>query len=212
MTDQMQPSRQRGARSAGYSRLVALMKLVLPLSALALLSMVFLLARPVDPQRAISMADIDVEDRARDPRISGARFAGVTEDGAALRLTAETARSDPRAALRFHVQGLELHLDGPGGEQVLVRAGGGMVDRGIGVFELSEQIEITATPGYQLAGERIAGALDATRIEMPVPLSGTAPAGRIEAGNLRILHDSAGSGGYMLVFGDGVRLVYRPDQ
>lgn len=212
MTDQAQPSRQRGARSAGYSRLVALLKLVLPLIALVLLSMVFLLASPVDPQRAISTADIDVEERARDPRISGARFAGVTEDGAALRITTETARSDPRAALRFHVTGFELHLDGPAGEQVKASAGGGTVDRGTGLFAMGDGVELRATPGYALSAESIEGALDSTRITVPGRLSGRAPAGRIEAGHLRIIHDSTGSGGYMLVFGGGVRLTYHPDE
>ncbi|MFN3953756.1 MAG: hypothetical protein ACK4LQ_04830 [Pararhodobacter sp.] len=202
----------RGARSAGYSRMVALMKLVLPLSALVLLSMVFLLARPVDPNRAIPLADIDVEDRARDPRLSGARFAGVTEDGAALRIITETARSDPLAALRFHVTGLELHIDGPRGESVRARAGSGTVDRGEGGFAMEGGVEISASPGYRLESEIIHGLLDSTSIEVPSPLSGAAPAGMIEAGNLRIIHDTTLRGGYTLVFGGGVRLVYHPDQ
>ncbi|KPQ06275.1 MAG: lipopolysaccharide export system permease component LptC [Rhodobacteraceae bacterium HLUCCA12] len=202
----------RRARTSGerYSRVIGWLKLVLPLSALALLSMVFLLASPVDPRRAIETAEIDVEDRARDPRVSGARFAGVTDDGAALRIEAETARTDPDAMLRFDVSGLSLHLDGPQGESVLAQADAGAIDRGQGVFSMDGGVQVTASPGYSLSTRRISGMLDITRIEVEGPLSGTAPVGEIHAGHLLISAKEGGDEGYSLVFGDGVRLIYQP--
>ena len=109
-------------RLTRYSRTVGILKVVLPLTALVLLSLVFLTARTIDPRLAITTAEIDVEDRARDPRLSGARFAGVTEDGAALTIVAETARSDPHAALKLDVTGLTLHLEGQSGEDLMAEA------------------------------------------------------------------------------------------
>lgn len=193
-----------------YSRMIGLLKLVLPLSALVLMSMVFLLARPVDPTRAIEMAEIDVEERARDPRISGARFAGVTDDGAALRIVTETVRTDPRAMLRFSVTGLELYLDGPRGESLQARADLGSVDRGEGVFSMEGGVEVSASPGYRLETGRITGLLDNTRIEVPGTLSGQAPAGEITAGNLLVAATTPETSAYKLVFGGGVRLIYMP--
>jgi len=195
----------------GYSRLIGLLKLLLPLIAFVLLSLVFLLARPVDPSRAIEAVEIDVEDRARDPRISGASFAGVTEDGTALRIVTETARTDPQAMLRFTVTGLELFLDRRDGESVSARADTGAIDRGQGVFAMEGGVQLAASAGYRLASERIHGALDVTRIEIPGPLTGAAPAGEITAGNLRITADPGGHSGYLLVFGGGVRLIYQPE-
>lgn len=201
----------RGQTNAeGYSRLVGLLKLLLPLIAFVLLSLVFLLARPVDPNRAIEAIEIDVEERARDPRISGASFAGVTRDGTALRIVTETARTDPQAMLRFSVTGLQLFLDRREGESVSVRAAAGSVDRGQGVFAMEGDVQLTASPGYQLESEQIRGALDITRIEIPGPLTGMAPAGEISAGNLLITADEGGQSGYLLVFGNGVRLIYQP--
>lgn len=193
-----------------YSRMIGLLKLVLPLSALVLMSMVFLLARPVDPTRAIEMAEIDVEERARDPRISGARFAGVTDDGAALRIVTETVRTDPLAMLRFQVTGLELYLDGPRGETLQARADSGAIDRGAGVFSMEGGVEVSASPGYRLETGRVTGLLDSTRIEVPGKLSGQAPAGEITAGNLLVAAVLPGNSAYKLVFGGGVRLIYRP--
>lgn len=193
-----------------YSRMIGLLKLVLPLSALVLMSMVFLLARPVDPSRGIEMAEIDVEERARDPRISGARFAGVTDDGAALRIVTETVRTDPQAMLRFSVTGLELYLDGPRGESVQARADTGAIDRGEGVFSMEGGVQVSASPGYRLETGRVTGLLDNTRIEVPGTVSGQAPAGEITAGSLLVAASAPETSAYTLVFSGGVRLIYRP--
>lgn len=193
-----------------YSRMISVLKLVLPLSALVLMSMVFLLARQVDPGRAIEMAEIDVEERARDPRISGARFAGVTDDGAALRIVTETARTDPLAVLRFQVTGLELYLDGPRGESLQARADSGAIDRGAGGFSMDGRVEVAASPGYLLQTGRVTGLLDSTRIEVPGTLTGQAPAGDMTAGNLLVTADGPDASAYKLVFSGGVRLLYQP--
>jgi lipopolysaccharide export system protein LptC len=196
----------------GHSRLVWVLKVVLPLTALVLLSMVFLLAETVDPTRAIPLAEIDVEDRARDPRVSGASFAGVTDGGAALRITAETARTDPAAVLRLDAEGLTLVLEGPAGGRVTGRADTGAIDRGAGTFEMTGAIELTATPGYRLVSDLITGALDRTWLTSPGPVSGAAPAGDLQAGALRVTQDPARPHSQRLVFWGGVRLVYHPHE
>lgn len=199
-------SRQRG----GPSRLVGVLKVVMPLTALVLLSLVFLLARTIDPTQAIATAEIDVEERARDPRLSGARYAGVTEDGAALGIRAETARSDPTGAMRLTVTGLELSLQGADGEDFEARSARGVIDRGLGRFEMSGGLEIVATPGYRLTTQRLTGLLDSTLMQAPMAVSGQAPAGEITAGRMELRAESAPGTGYRLVFAGGVRLNYLP--
>lgn len=200
-----------GIRGNGRSRLIAALRLILPLSALGLLSMIFLLASPVDPTRAIETAEIDVAERARDPRLSAARFAGVTDDGAALRIEAGAARSDPGATLRFQVQELALWLDAAQGGQITARAAHGLIDRGAGSFAMTGDIALQATPGYQLTAARVIGQMDRTRIEATGPVAGQAPAGAITAGRLEISAIAGGAGGNRLVFDQGVRLIYQPD-
>ncbi|MCB1388500.1 MAG: hypothetical protein KDK12_05025 [Rhodobacteraceae bacterium] len=200
-----------GQRRAGYSRVVGILKVVLPLTALTLLSLVFLLARTVDPTQAISNAAIDVEDRARDPRLSGARFAGVTQDGAALTIVADAARTDPDATLRLEVSGLDLRLEGADGENMHAAANQGTIDRGRGTFDLLGGLQVTVSPGYRLGTERLEGLLDSTQVRAPGPVSGTAPAGNLSAGNMELRVDSRDGAGYVLVFGGGVRLNYQPE-
>ena len=201
---------EQGRRRSGPSRLIGVLKVVLPLTALVLLSLVFLLARTIDPTQAIATAEIDVQDRARDPRLSGARFAGVTEDGAALTIRAESARSDPSGAMRLTVTGLELVLEGDGGETFEARAARGVIDRGLGRFEMSGGLEIITTPGYRLTTQRLTGLLDSTLVQAPMAVSGRAPAGDITAGRMEMHADSTTGTGYQLVFAGGVRLNYLP--
>jgi len=208
------------------SRIVALAKLVLPLSALGLMSMIFLLADSVDPSRALTGAGIDVEDRARDPRLSAARFAGVTEDGSALRIEAGAARSDPGASLRFQVEDFALWLDappagpapdadaGPRAGDLTAQAAAGLIDRARGTFEMTGGLRVQASPGYDLTAASMAGALDTTRIDIAGPVQGLAPAGRIAAGTLSVTAVPGADGsiaGHRLVFAQGVRLIYAPE-
>jgi lipopolysaccharide export system protein LptC len=75
-----------------YSRLVAWLKFVLPLLALGLLSTLFLLARPMDPERAIPYSEVDVDELAREQQVAAPTYSGMTSGGAAISLVAESIR------------------------------------------------------------------------------------------------------------------------
>ena len=76
----------------GWSRAVGWLKVVLPLTALALLSTLFLVSKRIDPEAAIPYADVDVEARMKEPRITKPAYAGTTTDGSALVMQASEAR------------------------------------------------------------------------------------------------------------------------
>ena len=60
----------RRAALDGWSRLVAALKVLLPLAALAILSTLFLVSNRINPEDALPYADVDVEARLREPRIT----------------------------------------------------------------------------------------------------------------------------------------------
>ena len=76
------------ARADTHTRVVGWLKVALPLMALAVLSTLFLVADQIDPEDALPYAEVDVEDLAREPRMTMPSYAGITTDGAALSLTA----------------------------------------------------------------------------------------------------------------------------
>jgi lipopolysaccharide export system protein LptC len=75
-----------------YSRIISWLKIILPLFALAILSTIFLVSQKVDPTTSIPYADIDVDELAREQRISTPNFATVTKDGSAITLHATSAK------------------------------------------------------------------------------------------------------------------------
>jgi lipopolysaccharide export system protein LptC len=193
-----------------HSRIVGGLKLVLPLTAVGLLSMLFLLPTEIDPSRALPLAPVDAEDLARDPRITAPRFSTVTDDGTAVTLTAATVRIAAGTGEVATAETVDMALAAPDGGVSLFRADHAVMDRAAGLVTLTGDVRFDSAAGYRIAAGRILVALDRTRAESPGPVTAKAPAGHIEAGGF--LFDAGAEGaGQRLLFTGGVRLLYRPE-
>lgn len=197
------------ARADRHTRLVGWLKVVLPLAALAILSTLFLVARRIDPDAALPYAEVDVEDLAREPRMTAPTYAGTTEDGSALTLSADDARpateqSPARAA------GLRLELATPDGSRTELLAAEAQLDDVSRQMLLSGGVVLTTSSGYRLETAEIAAKLDRTGLESRAAIKATAPAGEITAQGMELRQDNRTPGAYVLVFKGDVRLVYQP--
>ncbi|WP_334195227.1 LPS export ABC transporter periplasmic protein LptC [Pararhodobacter sp.] len=192
-----------------HTRLVGWLKVALPLTALAILSTLFLVARRIDPEAALPYAEVDVEDLAREPRMTAPTYAGTTEDGAALTLSATEARPEADGT-PASAAGLRLELATPdGGRTDLLAATAVMDDAGRQVI-LSGGVTLTTATGYRLETAEIEAKLDRTGLESRAPVVATGPAGEIRAESMSLGQDNQTPGGYVLVFKGDVRLVYQP--
>lgn len=191
-----------------YSRLVAGLKILLPLAALGVLATLFLFQQHIDPSRAIPFATVDVEALARDAGIGAPTYAGVTEDGTAVTLTAATARPDPADPRRLSAQEIAAVLESPDGARTDVTAAAGRIDGPGDLLELSGGVTIVTSTGYRLTTERLQAALDRTHVRSDTPVAAEGPPGRIAAGGMELTE--AEGGGYELVFTGGVKLLYDP--
>lgn len=191
-------------------RVTTVLKMVLPLSALVMLSLVFLLARSIDPSRALPLASIDVEDLARDPRVSGATYAGETRDGTALTVSAEVVRADLDAIMRLDAEDITADIVSPAGQRVRFSAGSGWIDRELGLLGLTGGVRIEAEPGYRLEAAEVLASLDETRAVASGGVTGDAPAGSLRAERATLSPSSFDPRSHVLVFTGDVRLLYRP--
>ena len=191
-----------------HSRLVFWLKILLPLSALAILSTLFMVSRKVGPEDAIPYANIDIADRIREPRLTDAVFAGMTSDGAALTLKAAEAKpgvsGSADAGLATGLSGL---LETPDGARTDIAAAQTRLDQQLHVVILSGGVVITNSAGYRITTPGAAVALDKTDIVSQGAVAATGPVGMIDAGSM---HLSQTATGYLLVFKGGVRLLYQP--
>jgi len=191
-----------------HSRLVAVFKVALPLAALAILSTLFLISQGVDPQDAIPYADVDVADRLRDPRVTSAAYAGMTEDGAALTVQAADARpgvsgSDNAGA----ASGVTGRLQTPDGATTDLVAGRGQLDATAGRMLLSGGVVLTSSTGYRIETAGLSIATDRTALDSDGAVQATGPMGTLTAGSL---HIGLVGAAYVIVFKDRIKLLYDP--
>lgn len=187
-----------------HSRMVAWLRVLLPLAALAILSTLFLLGRSPDPDDAIPYADVDAEELARDPRMTRPEFAGVTNGGAAVTLTAERATPSSEQegvadTLRMTwraADGLAADLTAPHGaiEDDLIRLEGG--------------VRVTTSDGWAITVPQVESDLGADRVAGMGGLTAFAPMGRIDAADMVMERDPDGA--QVLNLSGDVRLLYQP--
>lgn len=191
-----------------HSRLVAILKVVLPLIALALLSTLFLFSRKIDPEDAIPYATVDVEDRLRDPKMTSAGFAGMTSDGASLTLSAAEARpAADGGSLKLVVGALET----PDGVTTELAATAVALDTAAQMIELTDGAELRASNGYVVQAQGLGVATDRTYIESRGEVSAQGPVGQLTADHM-LLSQQGNAGPYLLVFNGKVRLLYQPQR
>jgi len=191
-----------------HSRLVGLLKVVLPLAALAVLSTLFLVSQGIDPENAIPYAEVDVAERVREPRVTDASYAGMTEDGAALSIEAADARpgvsGTPDGGQATRVIG---RLETPDGGVTDLVAGAGQLDSAMGQVLLSDGVVLTSSTGYVMKMAGVIMATDRTALDSDGAVSAMGPLGTLKAG---ALHIGMSGTGYVVVFKGGVKLIYEP--
>lgn len=195
------------ARDNLHSRVVAVLKIALPLVALAILSSLFLFSRQINPEDAIPYAKVDIQDRLREPRLTDAGLAGVTSDGAALTLNMDEAR--PQADGGGTATGVTGRLATPDGATTDITAGSAKVDPASNSAELSGGVTLKSSSGYTVVSPGFDLALDRTSAKSRGPVQADSPMGKLTADQMNLDRKTQGAG-YLLVFNGNVRLLYQP--
>lgn len=197
-----------------HGRVVATLRLLLPLVALGVLSTLFLFSRDIDPARALLFASVDADDLARDPRIGAPRLSSVTDDGTALTLVADTVRVVSGTGERITGDTVRAEFEAPDGGRSTVVADKAVLDREAGTLRLTGAVRLTDDRGHVVDSAEFVAALDRTWLESPGPVTGTGPLGQLEAGAMVVRAAPAAEGdgpaGHDLLFTGGVRLVHLP--
>ncbi len=190
-----------------HSQFVSWAKVILPLSALALLSTLFLFARPPGQNPDLPLGRL--EGMARDQQISSPRISGVTQSGAQVQLSAAHARPNPNQSDALIVDELSLTLDAPEGLGVDIRAGRGQIDARSRVAELDGLARLTTSNGYTMETIGLTADLNMGEITSHGALEIHAPFGQLTAGQVKITLSETAQGQQML-FTQGVKLIYTP--
>jgi len=193
-----------------YSRVVAGMKIILPLAALGMLSTLFLISNTIDPSAPVPTAPVDLEQRAQDLGVTRPALAGVSERGDEIALRADIARPERDAPHLLVAERISGEIGLVGGARLRLNADTARLDRQTMTAGLEGGVHITTTTGYEIDTDRLDTRLDALHAESPGPVTATGPLGELESGRM-ILREAPGSGDAELLFSEGVKLIYRPN-
>lgn len=191
-----------------HSRLVAGLKVLLPLTALGLLSTVFLLSRSASEAPDLTFFEDASEIPERDA-VSKPYYTGSTPEGHAVSVTAESARPQPEDPAGVLADALSAAFRLTDGTQITLVADSATVNEPADRMALRGGVVIDSSNGYRLETPELQSALRAVHADAPQGVAGTSPIGDLSAGALRI-RDGGGEGTVQLFFTNGVKLIYQP--
>lgn len=196
-----------------YSRRVAIAKVALPLLALAMFASLFVYSKTNSVREGLIFGDSALTKIAAESQITNPRFTGVTTAGDAFSVSATIATpdapkpgridlADPRTAITFATGiGLETSADT------------GSLDIRTNIAQLAGSVFLQTSNGYRAETDAISMNFRTGNVDSPNGVRATGPIGRIESGAMQVIQDldkNPGGGKSVLLFNNGVKVVYTP--
>lgn len=194
-----------------YSRVIAWMKIILPLAALGILSTLFLISRTIDPTESIPVAQIDLEQRAQELGATNPSFAGVTTGGDHITFQAIRARPDPQDPEHLLATDVTAQLNLTSGTVIDITSDNADMHQSKYTATLDGNVHVTTTTGYVMTTDTLWTRLDELYAETPGHVDGKGPPGDLSAGKM-LLQTNPETGEADLLFTQGVKLIYTPNK
>lgn len=192
-----------------YSRTIALLKVLFPLAALALLSTLFLLARAMETETVIPFADKEIQDRLRDQQITGPFFSGTTSGGDQMSFSADKLITLRDSVGTNQAEGVLAKLETAEGATFQLQADMVEIDIAGNMAEMTGDVSMATSTGYRVNTARLTSLISTLDVTAPEQVEATGPLGTFTAGTMRVFSPND-AGGTQMVFSRGVKLVYTP--
>ncbi|WP_166417681.1 LPS export ABC transporter periplasmic protein LptC [Cochlodiniinecator piscidefendens] len=193
-----------------YSRFILWTKIALPLAGLLLLATLFLFSRGISPDQAIPFADVDLDALSREQRMSQPAYSGVTANGEMLSFTAQTVRPDSGNQGQFTAENLSMSIETPSGLSFTATAGKGGLDDATQVARLEDQVHLSTSSGFEIDTDAITTSIDGSLFITDGQIDAIGPFGTLTAGRAHIEALEETPNQYVLIFNEGVKLIYTP--
>ena len=188
------------------SRIVAWLRVILPLAALALLSVLFLLGRKPTPDATIPYANVDPQDLAERQAVTNPTYTGVTSNGS--QLTIAGTEAVPGKSGEGSVTDVRLTLRAPDGRAADVTAGTTQLQDG--QVTLGEGVRMTTADGWIVTAPEFHAAVSEGTLSADREVNVRAPFGDLTAGQMELRPTAPENPDHVLDLKGGVRLIYRP--
>ncbi len=176
------------------------------MSALALLSTLFLFSRGAGDRVEIPYSDAEIAERLRDQQITGPFFSGTTTRGDRIALNAEKITALPAGN---RAEGLTAQLDLAGGGRVYLSAGLGTLDLRNAQASLQRDVALATADGLQVQSQSLVADLDTGALRSFGQVEAQGALGTLRAGQMSL--ERVGTASAQLLFTNGVKLLYKPN-
>lgn len=188
------------------TRVVGLLRVIMPLAALGLLSGLFLLGRTPEPDATIPYTDVDPQDLAERQVVTQPTYSGVTRNGAALTITGVEATPGAGPG-EGRATTVHMSLRAKDGRAADVSAGGAVLDGD--TVRMGDGVRMTTADGWVVTAPEFVGEISDGAITADREVNVLAPFGTLTAGNMAF-RPVGEAGDHVLDLKGGVRLIYRP--
>ncbi|MCY4304260.1 MAG: hypothetical protein OXC62_05705 [Aestuariivita sp.] len=195
-----------------YSQLVAYLKVLLPLVALGILSVMFLFLQSVNTTTTLPFEKTEATERLREERVTKPFFVGLTNAGEKITVTADIAR--PANASRLaEAEGLTALISFSNDQKnyLKIQAEKGVFDHKRDTAQLTGNVSISTNNGYALKTKGIRSSFKKLSVKTNGPIQGSSPLGLLSAGEL-VLYQKPEENDITLLFNKGVNLLYTSHQ
>lgn len=192
-----------------YTQTISWLKVVLPVSALILLSTLFLFAKSVDPTAELPFADLEVDQRISNQQITSPFFSGEASNGNAISFWAESAAPNVNDNHLMNAEKIRAHVKSGENEYVVFSAESAVVNsRGLEAT-LNEDVEVTLPDGAEILAQSLHFNMQDGTASSDTEILASTNFGQLKAGAMLITSDDT-SGQVSILFTNGINLVYTP--
>lgn len=195
-----------------YSRLVTILKILLPLIAIGLLSSLFLVRDDDGGGGEIIFSEGDLEELGSGLQISNPVFSGSSRNDDQFRFQAELVVPDAVPPTRARITALSGAVTSTDGSRLELESSAASLDIGAQTLVLDGEVTIASSDGYRIETDRLDVDLGSGGLESRQPIEATGPLGRIESGSFTLAPALDGADDRRFVFGNGVRVLYDPPE
>lgn len=193
-----------------HSRIVAILKVGLPLVAVGLLASLFLVQPDGRLGGNVVFSSGDVDALGSGLQITNPTFTGTTRSDDRFRFTAAKVVPDAAPPKRAAISELSGTLDLKDGPEITLSAREGDLDIPTQRLDISGDVIITTSDGYRMATDRATIELRAGALVASGQVTSTGPLGEITSGTLHVAPSTESGEARRFSFSDGVRVVYDP--
>ncbi|SMO83213.1 LPS export ABC transporter periplasmic protein LptC [Paracoccus laeviglucosivorans] len=189
------------------SRIVAWLRVILPLTALALLSVLFLLGRKPEPDATIPYANVDPQELAERQAVTNPTYTGVTSNGSELTISGAEAVPGKNSG-EGSVSTVRLTLRAQDGRAADVSAGSAELKDD--QVTLGDGVRMTTADGWVVTAPQFDASIAEGTLRADREVNVRAPFGDLTAGQMELRPTEPGNPDHILDLKGGVRLIYRP--